>query len=86
VAGGAGSADPGQEVSRLPYEPVFEDRRLAHQIVLRQDPAHSSQLTVACNCTNRKPFAAKLRWEPGEALALYREFHAWTPRSAVSAT
>jgi hypothetical protein len=59
----------------LPYDPVFEDRSLPHQIVLRIDSAHSQQLTVACTCTLPHLIAAKPCWVPGEALALYREFH-----------
>lgn len=59
----------------LPYVPVFEDRSLPHQIRLGLAVRHGQALTVGCNC-HGGPIAAKKRWEPGEALALYREYHA----------
>jgi hypothetical protein len=60
--------------SRLPYDPVFEDRSLPHQIRLGLSARHGQALTVGCRC-HRGPIAAKKRWEPGEALALYRSYH-----------
>lgn len=69
----------------LPYDPVFVDRSLPHQIRLGVDARHNQSLTVACNC-HRGPIAAKVRWLPGEALALWKEFHRWMPLPAVSAT
>jgi hypothetical protein len=69
----------------IPYEPVFEDRSLPHQIVLRLSSAHGQQLTVACNCTLPGLIAAKPRWDPGEGLAAYRSYHAHGQHAAEGA-
>ena len=57
-----------------PYVPVYEDRSLPHQIIIRSDAQYNA-ITVGCNCTLPDPIAARARWEPGEALALYRLYH-----------
>lgn len=58
-----------------PRQIMYEDRSLPHQIVIRTDAQHNGAITVGCNCTGSVPIAARPRWEPGEALATWREYH-----------
>lgn len=62
---------------KLPYEPVFEDATLEHQIVIRLE--RSVLLAVTCNCLvreNKPPIATANVWTVDSALAVYRHYHA----------
>lgn len=60
-------------LATLPYVPVFEDRRLPHQIVIKR--GRSSQITVGCNCLGREVIGSRVLWQPGEQLAAYLAWH-----------
>lgn len=55
---------------------VFEDPDLPHQIVITVRTSDNGRIAVSCNCLRRearKPIEARSRWEPGEAIAVWRK-------------
>jgi len=62
-------------------QPVMRDPRLPHQIVIEH--GKSGGIAISCNCryTSRgggfyEPIETRPRWGDGEALRVWREFHA----------
>jgi hypothetical protein len=63
----------GNQLSQLPYKPVFEDPDAVHQVVLRLAKGRKS-ITLGCTCMRgHQVIDAKTLWLPGEAVTRWRE-------------